>query len=376
MLLRAFGPAGAPFSAVVEPATALALARRFELAARIAARQGRDRLASELGAEAAESFSRERTAAAGAGMRLMAAAHRIAAQAEALAVPIAFLKFVALEGTGLLAAGSREACDIDALVPEARAEDLWQALVASGYRSSGLPEPEHQLPALEDPEGGIVELHRRLLGVRLDGGPSTTYEALASRRLLVPLADFPSHCTAPSPEVQAAYILVHGLGQHGYWPASYSLFKMAADLIDLGPLAGHSVAWVARDVSRDEAEAVRRLCARLAAGEDCTVDAQAPEATLLRHFLAGRLDPEYERALRLGLFRSQPSDRPAAIRLARSVLGTVFLSNNQIDAIYGPPRTRLGYLGRRLARPFDLVLRLARYGFRARKVAGRTPSSP
>lgn len=376
MLLRAFGPVGAPFSEAVEPAAALGMARRFELAARIAARHGRDWLSSELGAEAADSLSRDRTSAAAVGMRLMAAARRIAEKGEALGVPIAFLKFVALEGTGLLAAGSREACDLDALVPEARADELWHELVASGYRSSGLPEPEHQLPALEDPEGGIVELHRRLLGVRLDGGPSVTFEPLESRRLLVPLPGFPGRCSAPAPEVQAAYILVHGLGQHGYWPASYSLFKMVADLIDLGPLTERSLAWVARDVSKEEAEAVRRLCARLAAGEDCTIDADAPEATMLRHFLAGRLDPEYERALRLGLFRSQPSDRPAAIRLFRSVVGTVFLSNNQIDAIYGPPRSRLGYLGRRLARPFDLVLRLGRYGLRAMKLAGRTPTPP
>jgi hypothetical protein len=84
--------------------------------------------------------------------------------------------------------------------------------------------------------------------------------------------------------------------------------------------------------------------------------------------LAGRLDPEYERSLRLGLFHSQPSDRPPAVRLARSVLSTVFLSDAQIDAIYGPPRNRLGYLGRRLARPFDLLLRLGRYGANWMKV--------
>jgi hypothetical protein len=49
------------------------------------------------------------------------------------------------------------------------------------------------------------------------------------------------------------------------------------------------------------------------------------------------------------------------VRFARSVLDAVFLSNAQIDAIYGPPRHPLGYLGRRLARPFDLLRRLGRY---------------
>jgi hypothetical protein len=362
MLLRAFGPVGASFPDPVEPAAALEKARRFEVAARIAARQGRERLASELGAEAATGFGRERATAVAVGMRLMATARRVAEQAAPLGVPIAFLKFTALEGSGLLAAGSREACDVDALVPEDRAGDLWDALVAAGCSASNLPEAEHQLPALADPAGSAVEIHRLLPGVRLAGGSSATYEALERGGWLVPLPDFPERCFAPSAEVQAAHVLVHGLGQHGYWPASYSLLKMVADLIDLGPLTDRALGWVAQDIPAEEGAAVRRLCTRLLAGDDLFAGGDTPEETLLRHILAGRLDADYERSLRLGLFRSQPSDRPPTARLARSVLGTVFLSNAQIDAIYGPPRHRLGYLGRRLARPFDLLLRLGRYG--------------
>jgi hypothetical protein len=49
-------------------------------------------------------------------------------------------------------------------------------------------------------------------------------------------------------------------------------------------------------------------------------------------------------------------------------LEAVFLTRAQIDAIYGTPRHRLGYLGRRLARPFDLVRRLGSYGARALRV--------
>ena len=94
---------------------------------------------------------------------------------------------------------------------------------------------------------------------------------------------------------------------------------------------------MARDVSPAEAAAVRRLVARLAAGED---PAGWPGAggELLRHILAGRLDPAYEDALRLGLFRPQPSERPRPVQLARTVLGALFLSDAQIAAVYGPPR--------------------------------------
>lgn len=361
MLLRAFGPAGAPFPDPVGPAAVLAMARRFEVSARIAARQGRERLAAELGAGAATGFGRDRAMAAAAGMQLMALARRVAGAAASLGVPVAFLKFVALEGAGLLVAGSREACDVDALVPEDRTGELQQALIAAGWRGSGLPEAEHQLPALVDPEGGAVEVHRRLLGVRLDGGSSATYEVLDRHGLLVPLPDFPGRCSAPAPEVQVAHVLVHGLGQHGYWPSSYSLLKMVADLADLEALTERALGWVERDVSAEEAKAVRRLCARLAAGED-PAGWQGPEETLLRHILAGRLDPGYERALRLGLFQPQPSDRSRPVQLARAVLGAVVLSDAQIEALYGRPRSRLGYLGRRLARPFDLLVRLGRYG--------------
>jgi hypothetical protein len=369
MLLRAFGPVEAGLAEACAPSAALDLARRFEVSARIAARCGRDRLAGELDAATAGEFVGDRTAAAASGMRLTAAARRIAGRAASLGVPVAFLKFAALEASGRLAPGSRDACDIDVLVPAEGTETLFEALAASGYRASALPEAEHQLPALADPEGGIVEIQRRLPGVRIEGGSSATWETLARGELLDPLTGWPGRCSTPSVEVLSAHVLAHGLGQHGYWPSSYSPLKTVADLIDLGPITGRAGAWVSRDVPEEETAAVRRLCSRLAAGEDPRAGWDAPEETLLRHLLAGRLDPSYEKALRLGLFRAQPSDRPRAVQLAHAVLGTVLLSDAQIDAIYGAPRHRLGYLGRRLGRPFDLLLRLGRYGARWTRVA-------
>jgi putative nucleotidyltransferase-like protein len=366
MLLRAFAPREAPFADPVEPVAALAVARRFEVAARIIARQGRERLAGELGSEVADGFGRSRVAATAAGLRLMALARRVAELAATLGAPIAFLKFVALEGSGLLAAGSRDACDVDVLVPGSQAGELWRTLVAAGWRRSGLRETEHHLPALAHPEAGTIEIHRRLLGVRPHGRSSATFESLDRAGLLDPLRGFAGRCSTPSAAVQSAHVLVHGLGQHGYWPESYSLLKMVADLLDLGSLGVEGsippwLRWVERDVPVEEAGAVRRLCARLAAGED-PAGWQGPEETLLRHIVAGRLDPEYERALRLGLFRAQPSDRSRPAQLARTLFGAVLLSDAQIDALYGRPRSRLGYLGHRLARPFDLLLRLGRYG--------------
>ncbi len=372
MLLRAFGPAGAPFPGSLDAGKALGLARTFEVSARIAARQGRERLAAELAPETAAGFARDRTAAAASGLRLMAAVRQVAEAAAPLGIPLVFLKFAALEGAGLLAAGSRGACDIDVLAPGGRAGELQRALTEIGYRVSGMPEMEHQLPPLAAPSGAVVEIHRHLPGVRVGGGPSATFEALDREGLLEPLTDQPGRCSAPSPEVLAAHVLVHGLGQHGYWPASYSLLKMVSDLLDLGAeaLPPRALSWTAKDVPAGETEAVRRLCLRLAAGEDPAAW-DGPEETLLRHILAGRLDPGYARSLRLGLFQPVPSDRPRPLQLARSVLDATFLTDAQIDAVYGRPRTHLGYLGRRLARPFDLLWRLGSYGL-ARLRKGHT----
>jgi hypothetical protein len=414
MLLRAFGPVGAAGGSAapaIEAQAVLALCRRFELSCRVAARQGRARLAAELGAAAADGFARDQAAAAGSGLRIVALAERVAAAAAALGMRPVFLKLAALELGGLLAPGSREGCDLDVLVPAGRAAELQQALVGAGFRASPMPRYEHQLAALESADG-VVEVHRMLLGVRVAGKRSATAEDLDREGLLQALPPLAGHAAAvPLPAVAAAHALVHGIAQHGWTPHAYSLLKMVADLVDLGfagpdgpELAGLAARWIARDVAAEEVDAARRLCASLAAGaagpaetagiaraEMATAGAArnaaaaggdlagwetspAPEAVLLRHALAGRLDPGYAESLRLALFRPAPSDAPEAVRLARAVAGTVWLSRAQVDALYGPPRRRLGYLGRRLRRPLDLLARLGRYGLQAWKVRRRRPA--
>jgi putative nucleotidyltransferase-like protein len=378
MLRRAFGPPGAPASlpASVEPAEVLALCQRFELAARVAARQGRARLAAELGDEGAAGFAREQATALGTGMRLQELAARVATAAAALDLPLVFLKLAALDLSGVLAPGSRSACDLDLLVPAAGAVALQEALLAQGFTASHLPDLEHHLSALAGP-AGVVELHRVLLGVRLSGRSSATVDDLEREDLLVHLPDLPGRAAVPAPVVLVAHALAHGLGQHVWWPQSYSLFKMIADLVDLGfggpdgpALARQAGAWVTADVPTAEVEAARQLSAVLAAGDDLAAwgEEEEPAALLLRHLLAGQLDPTYERALRLGLFRAQPSDLPPAVRLARTLWRTVYLTRAQVDALYGPPRAgALGYLGRRLWRPVEIAGRLVRYGASALK---------
>src|SRR4051794_21923126 len=92
MLLRAFGPPGAPCAEAVDPAGALAAARRFEVSPRVAARQGRARLAAELGIEAAAGFQRDLAAAAAQGLRIEALLREVAAVAAERQLPLVLLK--------------------------------------------------------------------------------------------------------------------------------------------------------------------------------------------------------------------------------------------------------------------------------------------
>ena len=235
----------------------------------------------------------------------------------------------------MLAAGSRGACDVDLLAPE-RARR--RALAGPGRR---------RFPRLGAPRGGApapgAGWGRRGAWSRSTATcPASGWRARRrppSRRstragLLRPLPDLPGRCAAPPPEVLAAHVLVHGLGQHGYWPASYSLLKMVADLIDLGGLdlggadPGRAAAWVARDVSAaDEAAAVRRLMPapggrrgprRLAAGPRGGAAAAHPgrpaRSRLRRRPAAGALPAAAERALAAGPARPRGARRPLPLR--------------------------------------------------------------
>jgi hypothetical protein len=77
--------------------------------------------------------------------------------------------------------------------------------------------------------------------------------------------------------------------------------------------------------------------------------------------VAGATDPGYCQGLKARSgFLVTVSDLPPLLAELSSIWRAVFITRRQVDEIYGTPRTRLGYLGRRLARPFDLALRYVR----------------
>ncbi len=384
LLARAFGPTPGPAARagesppVVPPndaERAVDLARRLGIAARIATRTDRAVLATELGA-AADVLQAERRTATAEGLRLEAAIRAIAGAAATAGISIAFLKYGALELSGVLAPGGRAASDIDVLAPAGREEELRDALVAVGFALSAGPGYEHQLAPQVHPRFGAVEVHRLILGVRLGGRVggrrSATLDALVAAGLAVPCTALPGQVMLPVADVLAAHAAVHGLAQHGYEPLAYPALRTFADLLDLGwggPLghqsAARSALWLAEDLSGAELEALVELCVDLGAGRT-QLKGERGSALLLRHALAGRLDPAYQSALKLSLFAARPSDRSALGRRVATLAAALWPTVAQLDAIYGRPSGRWNSSLRRLWRPFDLLRR----GLRSAKRAG------
>ena len=367
-LLRAFARRGAAAPSI-DAAGVVELARALGLATRIAGRLGPAALRAELGDEASRALLHDYASALGQAQALARATRRVAEAAAELGAPLVLLKRAALVALGFVDDAQREAVDVDVLVAEEALAALQGRLVAGGWRASDGSPADHQAAPLTDPDGTMIELHRFVPGLRVAGSRLEARLADLERAgALVALADWPGRVFAPTREVLAAHALVHGLDQHGLAPASYPLMRMLADIADLeeaGVAPGRDAVerWTGTALSHAEVSAALTLVADLRRG----AEPASPHASiLLRHILVAAADPSYheslsQRALVTQLTSGAPSDRS---RLFASV---VFPTRAQLDAIYGGPRSGLGYALLRLWRPFDLGLRLARHLWRGRR---------
>lgn len=371
VLLRGFGPGEGLFPGPVEPETVRALAAAVDLGARIGSRIGQERLRADLGADTARKFLIASAASEVQGKRLLRFAHDVAGVAASASVPLVFLKFVALSFSGVVTAGSRSAADLDVMVAPEHVEPLSCSLRSNGFTMSGVPESDQHVAPFGDGSGAIVEVHRYVQGVRLGrNGAFASAGDLASHGYLLPTAQVEGNCSIPKREVLAAHAIAHGIAHHGRKPQEYPLFRMIADLIDLGFAAkdGEAVLdqitpWLERDVSSEEAQALRNLCAGLFAGNEelFTLDAQAkPEVLLLRHLVAGATDQKYVESLQVSAFLGRVSHLPRPVAIARALWHAVFLNRAQVDKIYGRQSSPVGYLRRQVFRPFELLVQATR----------------
>jgi hypothetical protein len=362
VLARAFA-AGDTTLAETEGDAAVALAQGLALAARIAAVQPQARLTGELGAQAAAELKRLRAQAVAQEMRLATALRAVDATAADLRIPYVPLKGQALVLGGYAPDGGRPSSDLDLLVPEARLDALQKELQRQGFSVAG-EGYEHQAPALRHFDGGMVELHRVLPGVRIEAKRSATYATLLAAGLLSPPASAGSAGSAigfrprgdlrlPRRELLTAHALVHAIAQHGLAPAVFPGFLFLGDLVDLafrgsgGRATLAAIApWIEREVSYEEAEAALDLATALAAGDATLFDppgeARSPARRLLDHYYAGVTDPGYALALKNRLLERPLSDRPQAVAKAQLLART--LAPRQGESFVA----RLGFLWRRL----------------------------
>jgi hypothetical protein len=332
-----------------------------------------DSLAREVGPRTASALALEGGMARRAAAGLGELAALLAATASRLGVPLVLLKFAALRAGGFVADGWRVAGDVDALVPPGGAERLATALSPHGFEPAGFRDGPHHLPLLRDAQGRGLDLHVHVPDLHLEsGGTEVTCAALIESGH-VRRAGLPGDCFVPSPPVMVAHAMVHALVHHGCAPHAYPLLRVVGDLVDLGvarddgSLARAALPFVEHELTEAEVAATVALCRRLGGGDPALLESgesASPEGILLRHFVAGVLDDDYGRALHLADLRARfgraRGRGQLVTALARYVWRAVFITDAQIDVIYGRPRTRLGYLYRRLLRPLDLAGRAAR----------------
>jgi len=372
-LLRAFGPAHQPVEREpLDPSRVLAVTAPLSAGARIAARIPLAVLQAELGPDAARQLLITQALTQAVTSRLLNVAREVATCLESLGARGALLKGTALVATGTADAASRSITDLDVLVTSETAQELQRILRERGFTPWDVPPTEHHAVPLSRGKSDMIELHSALLGVRLNPGDRwADLPALEAAGRIVPLVGWPASIVVPDRDVMLAHILVHGLAQHGLSPDKYPLARMLQDLVDLGfqGIGDRDLervgAMIADDVSIRELRATRDLCAALVAGNPSLPRVEASDATLLlRHVLAGALDPPYTQALRLRSIAEFPS---SGVRGAiRMFTGAIWLTRGQIDVIYGPQRSWAGYALLRLWRPFDLVRRAIRYALAAR----------
>jgi hypothetical protein len=362
VLHRAFADPKLPFGLQLNSEAAFALAGRCGLASRIAVRSEAGTLKREIGPLAAR-FLREGHLAAAGALRYQHVLQEVARISAATEIPAIVLKGAALDLLGISPAGARSFSDLDILVPEGRIPEFRAALVESGWALSPLPSSEHQEPVLSCPGKGAIELHRYTPGVRTPGHDRfLDAESLLRDGLVQQLPGFRDPLWAPSLVILAAHALVHGLVQHRFSPAAYPPFRVLADLQDLrsaGAAYEKATAYLP-DFDEGDVDAVETLLDALASGTACEMPA-SPGRTLLEHVAAGALNERYGVSMKsdLRFLLGVTGERSWAAAPGR-LLGAIFISREQVDALYGPPKNAVGYLARQAFRPLDLACKYFR----------------
>lgn len=372
-LCGAFGEAAGRRRARPDGHAAVETARLLGLLPRVVDRLGPERLAAEVGPEAAEKALEGYRASALGSAKRVALARLVGRVAGRNGIRVVALKHAALCLAGVSSPAARSAADADVLVSDIDAARLTEALAEEGIVVSDAPGYDHQHRPLIHPRGGVLELHRTVPGVRLSPRErEVNLELVVERGLATPLSAGEPCLFVPRLHVLLAHALAHGLFQHGLEPAAYPAFKLLADVADLSRCGGEglleeALALVAAEVNEDDARAAWALPSlireRGAAG---VFDRpESAEARLLAHFVRGALEPEYGASIRLRSVLALPSDRAGLGGLLREAWRAVAINRAQARELYGAT-SPAGYALALAWRPFHLAGKLVRYALAAR----------
>jgi hypothetical protein len=323
VLQRALGPLTWAPTAAVSGQRLVGLALRLDLAARIAARHPRQLIEREMGFAAAHRLREQYVATVAREALLEHSLKLLLDQARAADFPCILLKYAALHRMGVLRVGSRVASDLDVLVPNGDARRFQAILKQSGYQDLGSPESSHQLAALQDPNGVLIELHLHVPLITLAAGQPFVG---ADDLLAAGLTTQSDGAQLPNAAIVAAHAIAHGLMQHAQVPHVYSPLKAFADLADLQQVLPDPIAqarpYLSRTMTSEDLTSVQSLAHALTAGDlDAAMTGGA--GIILRHALASQLDHRYAIWLRLGTlthFRGT-SVRRSPAQLFRSLRG-------------------------------------------------------
>lgn len=361
----AFGPVVRAGGDINDIWSIIETADRLDVASRIGARFGEDELSAALGRDVARELKGRAYETAAQCLKVRALARTVGEVVAGVGVDAVVLKGGALLLLDAAIPGARNVGDLDVLVKRAEAGRVQQALVERGWRAADLPPSRHQLPILSHPSGVCVEVHVEVPGVRL-ARRTATFEDVIEAGLVIEGSDDRRRIHVAARRLLVAHLLVHGVHQHGLAPSAYPMPRLIADIQDLvadqeewDAFMRSGFGWVEHAVSRREAEAVWRVADGLRQGTDPAelLGGDDDEARLLRHIVAGLFDDGYRESLRVRNLHRAARDGSVAGLAGKAV----FLTRGQVDAIYGRPASELGYLGRRLWRPFDLVVRAIGY---------------
>lgn len=368
VLRSAFGAVEASAAVVPDPDAFIEMASRTGLLPRIVHRLGPERLSSRLGSRGARRALQSYRGSALASARLVSLARLVGRVAAEAGIRVVALKHVALCLSGVASAAARGAVDADLLVAGEDASRLVDALVRTGLHTSNGPSNDHQLSPLYHAQGGMLELHRKVPGVRPSVGERELgLEALVRLDLAVPADAATPFLLVPRPPVLLAHALAHALYQHGPEPGAYAPFKLLADSADLRAASGdgllsEALPLVAAEVNADDARAAWELPVLLGASGVEAVFAypESPEARLLAHFVRGAFEPAYAQSLKLRSVATPRAGRGPVSGLLRNAWNALAIGPAQAHALYGAD-TRAKYLLALALRPFHLAVKLVRY---------------